>query len=890
MSQSSAIVRHNESEVGRKLTTTSKRSSKKLTDNAANVVNEIDIDSADVSYIAEGFNYQVFSNTTASVPPLSNLHNSSFSLKKPKALVHQLAKRLDRYKILSSGKCQLRKWSWRNSCLASTGFVLLLIMLIILGIQWHTARYEQWLRRHQCLNHLCLTSAGQFHAKLNKTVSPCDNFYQYACGQHFRPHHQTVKPDTPSAQGMHAYQTSYNRGAALHLNQVKWRQLVRIHRPAIDHLTELNVHATIQGLHNIYNTLWTKPSSAKFKVAQFFSSCTNRMYSGSSGMRSFVQQVINSIGGIWLLDKKATNETGAGDANATQGWPAYMFWSPDIDRGLQLSANWSWMKAIIQLQADLHVGVFVDFGLLKQYYSNPKINMTNYVTQPFSQFATKAMIPYGDTEITERIKLAVKDVQLVSTLLNKAVHGSYKKLKSVSLRDLNDRGTAFNWNTYFSTYFNEIGVTFNGDYVVYSRYVDYLKSISPIVEELQKNYTKPVFHRILNNYMLWTVLSAYEWHLSDNLKPGLFNQWYNILDSQLEQTCFFLTHELFGTVLSAIFVENHLNEETVNHTQSMLTILKASALDQIELTKWMDDETKRKVEDRIDKLQIKNEVPEIMTNDAKLNYAYRNFKPSAVYIANILEAVKYLRSVNNRILGGVADPVETDWVSQDVNMYDAKIGIHIKRDELYIPLGAIQPPVYHHTLPSTMNFAGFGSMIGTAIAQLLGELGSTKQDAKSTAVWTDRSWTEYLHHIECVADHIGNDTHLHFNASSWLKEHLKRSIEDNAIQVINDATGLMIARRALNQWISEKENGVENTVLPGEHLDRDKFFYITYAQTFCVKMHEMEEFYQLFHEDQTIPREIIVNHILSETPSFAVAFQCPTGSKMNPLKQCSAPI
>ncbi|KAF6775917.1 hypothetical protein AHF37_04780 [Paragonimus kellicotti] len=209
----------------------------------------------------------------------------------------------------------------------------------------------------------------------NKTVSPCDNFYQYACGQHFRPHHRTVKPDTPSAQGMHAYQASYNRGAALHLNQVKWRQLVRIHRPAIDHLTELNVHATIQGLHNIYEKLWTKRGSAKFKVAQFFSSCTDRIYSGSSGMRSFVQQVINSIGGIWLLDRKATNETGAGDANATQDWPAYLFWSPDIDRGLQVPANWSWMKAIIQLQADLHVGVLIDFSLMKQYYSNPKINL-----------------------------------------------------------------------------------------------------------------------------------------------------------------------------------------------------------------------------------------------------------------------------------------------------------------------------------------------------------------------------------------------------------------------------------------------------------------------------------------------------------------------------------
>ncbi|KAF7261704.1 hypothetical protein EG68_00935 [Paragonimus skrjabini miyazakii] len=318
----------------------------------------------------------------------------------------------------------------------------------------------------------------------------------------------------------------------------------------------------------------------------------------------------------------------------------------------------------------------------------------------------------------------------------------------------------------------------------------------------------------------------------------------------------------------------------------MLDILKLSAQEQAERTAWMDDDTKRKVVERIDKMKINYEVPEIMTNDAKLDYAYRNLKMTYVHITNILQAVKYLRSVNNRILGGVADPVETDWLSEDVNMYDAKIGIHILKDELYVPLGAIQPPVYHHTLPSSMNFAGFGSMIGTAIAHLLGELGSTKRDA---TIWSDRTWTEYLRHLQCEVDLIGNDTLLHFNLTFWLKGYLQGLIEDSAIQVINDASGLLIAKRALARWTSENENGVENTILPGEHIDRDKFFYISYAQTFCVKMDEGELFYQLFMGDQAVPREIIVNHILSELPDFAAVFQCPIGSKMNPEKRCSAP-
>ncbi|KER33554.1 hypothetical protein T265_12598, partial [Opisthorchis viverrini] len=171
-----------------------------------------------------------------------------------------------------------------------------------------------------------------------------------------------------------------------------------------------------------------------------------------------------------------------------------------------------------------------------------------------------------------------------------------------------------------------------------------------------------------------------------------------------------------------------------------------------------------------------------MTNEAKLDYAYRKLKTSYVYMENLLSAVDYIRALNNRVLAGIADQVENDWLNDNVSVYDAKIGVHLVDDQLYVPLGALQPPVYHHNLPPALNFAGFGSMIGSAVARLLGEMGiSLDLDAATS-------------------------------------------------QVIDDSTGLMISQRALEQWTNVEENSQVDTLLPGEYMNKQKLFYTSYAQ------------------------------------------------------------
>ncbi|OON16370.1 hypothetical protein X801_07818, partial [Opisthorchis viverrini] len=171
-----------------------------------------------------------------------------------------------------------------------------------------------------------------------------------------------------------------------------------------------------------------------------------------------------------------------------------------------------------------------------------------YISKLFQQLGLEAGIPFGDSELNERIKQAVNDIRLVGMEIYRVHTGETQKERQLQC----------------------VG--------------------EPMAQEYFSN-------RIMNNYMLWNTMDAYAWHLSYEM--AAIQQWhYTNLDTDLQTDCLIFTHELFGTVLGAIFVENHLHGDAVNHTKTMLTHLKSSAYEQIEKTKWMDYDTKKKLERR----------------------------------------------------------------------------------------------------------------------------------------------------------------------------------------------------------------------------------------------------------------------------------------------------
>ncbi|RTG91008.1 uncharacterized protein DC041_0005084 [Schistosoma bovis] len=191
----------------------------------------------------------------------------------------------------------------------------------------------------------------------------------------------------------------------------------------------------------------------------------------------------------------------------------------------------------------------------------------------------------------------------------------------------------------------------------------------------------------------------------------------------MDLECFFVTHELFDTVLGAIYAEKHVHNETENEVKQMTTYLKTSLKNHLKQIQWMDEQTRKDVNERINKMKILFKVPEIMRDDKKLNYAYRTLRTSYNYLNNLFSAIQYIRGVYNRLLSGVTETSEENWSSRDVMVYDSHVALYLQLDEVFIPPGMLQLPIFHHNLPAAFNFGGLGSLIGTAIGILVGEYG-----------------------------------------------------------------------------------------------------------------------------------------------------------------------
>lgn len=100
---------------------------------------------------------------------------------------------------------------------------------------------------------------------------------------------------------------------------------------------------------------------------------------------------------------------------------------------------------------------------------------------------------------------------------------------------------------------------------------------------------------------------------------------------------------------------------------------------------------------------------------------------------------------------------------------------------------------------------------------------------------------------------------------------------------IADNGGLKQAYRAYKKWVSREG---EELLLPGLNLTHDQLFFLNYAQIWCGSMRP-EEALNKIRSSVHSPGPIRVLGPLSNSFDFAKAYNCPPGSRMNPVNKCS---
>jgi endothelin-converting enzyme len=100
-----------------------------------------------------------------------------------------------------------------------------------------------------------------------------------------------------------------------------------------------------------------------------------------------------------------------------------------------------------------------------------------------------------------------------------------------------------------------------------------------------------------------------------------------------------------------------------------------------------------------------------------------------------------------------------------------------------------------------------------------------------------------------------------------------------------DNGGLNAAYMSMKKSLKEKPG--KNLALPQlEHFTPEQLFFINFGRVWCSNMRP-EKAAQRVLDDVHSPPNVRVNAAVQNSPEFAEAFQCGTGSKaMNPTNKC----
>jgi endothelin-converting enzyme/putative endopeptidase len=313
--------------------------------------------------------------------------------------------------------------------------------------------------------------------------------------------------------------------------------------------------------------------------------------------------------------------------------------------------------------------------------------------------------------------------------------------------------------------------------------------------------------------------------------------------------CVHAVNRGMGEALAIPFVAAKLGPEGKEVTQGMVRRIELAMQADLDTLAWMDAPTRARALEKVHKLLNKIGYPEKWRNYDSL--AARIQRGS--YASNVAEADRFELRRQLAQVGKPVDRAEWHMTPPTVNAY-----YNPSMNEMVFPAGILQPPFYTKDVPTAVNFGGLGMVMGHELTHGFDDEGRKFDgDGNLKEWWTAAVGADFEKRAACVADQFNGYTavdDLHVNGKLTLGENLA------------DLGGAKLALSVVRSIGS-----------PSEEADRQ--FFLGAAQVWCGAMRPEEQRVRV-RVDPHSPPMWRVNGPVSNMPEFAQAFGCRAGDPM----------
>ncbi|TKS71263.1 Membrane metallo-endopeptidase-like 1 [Collichthys lucidus] len=547
-----------------------------------------------------------------------------------------------------------------------------------------------------CTTADCVTAAARLLQNMDKSVKPCDNFYQYACGGWLERH---VIPETSS-------------------------------RHSVFDILRDKLEIVLKGVLETENE---QDRDAIRKAKILYSSCMNESLIEQRDSQPLLN-LIDSIGD-WPVASDDWNTT-------TEDT-----WSLE-DTLATLTARFH-RKVILDMyvwtddrDSRRHI-IYVREAYLHFMVSIAKITREDRnLTQDDDRVWEEMMqVLELETDIANATSPA-EERQDVTVLYNKMTLGELQSTFSFH---------GFNWTRFIQGVLSSVSidVQLEEEVVVYS---------SPYLEKMNEVLARHS-SRTVQNYLTWQLISERVNSLSRRFKDARARYRKTLYGTTVEDAwwreCVRYVQSSMENAVGALYVRETFAGESKQMVSDLIGKIQQAYVETLEELSWMDAPSKEKAREKA--MAIKEHIgyPDhiLQESNQKLDkeYTHLNFSQEH-YFENILENLK---SEAHKSLKKLREPVDPDlWIigAAVVNAFYSP-----NRNQIVFPAGILQPPFFSKQQHQALNFGGIGMVIGHEITHGFDDNGRNfDKDGNMLNWWSNYSAEHFKEQSQCMVQQYGN--------------------------------------------------------------------------------------------------------------------------------------
>ncbi|XP_043280867.1 endothelin-converting enzyme homolog isoform X1 [Venturia canescens] len=733
-----------------------------------------------------------------------------------------------------SGTTLWRARSTLERCLLVTCIGLLLLILILGGLLHSKHRWEDAPRVHvvpkdgsPCLTEHCVTVAASIINGIDRTINPCDDFYEYACGGWIK---KNPIPDGKSTWGT---------------------------------FTKLEQENQLVVKNVLEKPIEEMKSKAERKAKLYYLSCMD------------ANETIEALGGQPLLDLLDN----VGGWNITGKFNVSR-WT--LQRSMHVLQNvynmgglFSWAVNEDDRNSSIHI-IQIDQGGLTLPTTDNYLNKTEHgkILVAYLDYMTKIGVLLGGEENeTRRQMQAVIDFEtrLAEITTPQEERRDEEKLYNrMSISDLQRLAPFMSWVEYFTNATRLVNKKVNSKAMIVNFAPEYFEKLARVVQEYNKTDTGKT---VLNNYLVWQTVRSLTAFLSKPFREAYKGLRKALIGSEGREEqwryCVSDANNVMGFAIGAMFVREVFHGKSKTKAEEMINEVREAFTKNLKNLDWMDAETRMSANEKAIAITDMIGFPYFILNPNELDERYRELSiRQNEYFLNNIRVNKYTLKKN---LEKLDQPVnKTTWIMSPptVNAYYTPT-----KNQMVFPAGILQSPFYDMENPISLNFGGIGVVMGHELTHAFDDQGREYDLHGNLHQWWNNATIErFKNRTECIVDQY-SDYEIQGRRVNG-RQTLGENIADNG--------GLKAAYHA---YLSMPKSYDDQMPLPGLNLTHRQLFFLSFAQVWCSAV-TSEAIGLQIEKDSHCPPKYRVIGPLSNLPEFATEFNCPKGSKMNPVQKC----